>query len=336
MPKQINGSVRMGYVQAVLDYLAAHHPDGIACLPTQLLVGLNPQSLNDRISISHWGELLTHAIAACNDPDLPLKIAEALTPRHWGVFAYAAMSCATLADVAALLERYERLIDEVNDTLLQIDNDAAVLTWIPRSETVMPAFMQLSLASWCVFARRYSDQMDLVADADFTFPPPADTARYEHLFGGRVRFSQAATRLRFSLHYLRLPITHHDAEIHRMLLSQAQIQLEALTPDPDIVQQLRQGIFQQLSSGRATLEHLAATFGMSPRRLQYQLEEHGLSFREVLDDVRLKLAREYLQDLNMSIIDVAFLLGYSEQSPFQKAFKRWTGQTPGEFRKQIG
>src|SRR5690606_14901540 len=134
-----------------------------------------------------WIDLLNRAIAVTADPDLPLRVAEELTPRHWGVFAYAAMTCETLAQVVTILERYERLIDEANDSCLALDGGRAALQWLPRIEQPAPALMQLSVASWVVFARRYTGRTELPADVDFTFPAPADTSTYQRLFGGQVR-----------------------------------------------------------------------------------------------------------------------------------------------------
>lgn len=328
------GTVRIGYVRALLDYLRGQGIDAQTVFDASLLARLDDAALNERLPVAHWGRLLERAVMHTGDPDLPLRVAEELTPRHWGVFAYAAMTCQTLAQVVLILERYERLIDEVNDSRLHLLGDRAALEWIPRLTQPSPAFMQLSLASWALFARRYTGRADLVADVDFTFPAPADTAHYHRLFGGEVRFAQGATRLVFPLHYLQLPITHHDAESHQVLLSQAQRQISALDADQEELPRLRQLIRRHLSSGGVTLEGLARAQGLSARALQYQLENSGTTYRELLDETRTELARAYLCDPDMSLVDVAFLLGFSEQSPFTKAFRRWTGETPGEFRRK--
>lgn len=335
MVPTLPGSVRIGYVRALLDYLLQHGIDPAPVFDPALLAELNAPSLNERIGLQQWGTLLARAIALTADPDLPLRIAGELTPKHWGVFAYAAMTCQTLAQVVVILERYERLIDEANDTCLRIEGDQAVLQWLPRMAEAPPAFMQLSLASWGVFARRYTERPDLVADVDFTFAAPADITTYQQLFGGRVRFGQPVTQLRFALAYLQLPITHHDADTHRVLLSQAQSQIDALNAEQDFAGRVRAAISTHLSGGSVSLEQTAGVLGLPVRTLQYQLEQQGTSYRQLLDDTRADLARFYLQDPNMALVDVAFLLGYSEQSPFTKAFKRWTGDTPGEFRKRF-
>lgn len=335
MTPTFEGTVRIGYVRALLDYLTHHGFDIGQVAGSDLLTELEASSLNQRLSLRHWIDLLNRAITVTADPDLPLRVAEELTPRHWGVFAYAAMTCETLAQVVTVLERYERLIDEANDSRLVLEDGCAALQWLPRIERPAPALMQLSVTSWVVFARRYTGRTDLPADVDFTFAAPTDTSTYQRLFGGRIRFGQPVTQLHVPLEYLALPITHHDADTHRLLLSQAQCQIAALDAERSVATQARQAIIRHLSSGTVTLERLAEVLQMAPRTLQYQLEQDGTHFRQLLDEVRRELACAYLADPDMALVDVAFLLGYAEQSPFNKAFKRWTGETPGEYRRRL-
>lgn len=334
MENAIAGTIRLGYLRALLDYLDNHYGDSCESLNSELLHHLQDHSLNERVPITIWSDLMSKAINDTGDQALPLKLANELNPKHWGVFSYAAMTCKNLAEVAAILVRYETLIDEANDTLLVLLEDRAGLQWIPRMQNLHPSLMQLSMASWVAFARRHTDREDLVADADFTFPAPADTTEFDATFRGTVRFGQPTTQLLFAKHYLQIPIAFHDPESHRILISQVIQQTENLKQPGELQNNIKKTIMEQLSSGRCTLENVADTLMISPRTLQYQLEQCGTSFRGLLDSTRAELARHYLMDPDMSLVDVAFLLGFSEQSPFTKAFKRWTGETPGEFRKR--
>lgn len=333
------GSVRLGYVRALLDYLdnhcsTAHCSTSSADLTTELTLHLQDHSLNERIPVPLWSELMAKAIACSGDECLPLKLAKEINPKHWGVFSYAAMTCKNLAEVASMLVRYETVIDEANDTHMVLLQDRVGLQWIPRMENLHPALMQVSVASWVVFARRHTGRRDLVADVDFTFDPPPDTAPFHELFGGNVQFGQNTTQLLFPKEYLQIPITYHDPESHRILISQVIQQTQSLKQPGELQNSIKKSIMEQLSGGRCTLENVAEALQISTRTLQYQLEQSGTSFRGLLDSTRAELARHYLLEPDMSLVDVAFLLGFSEQSPFTKAFKRWTGETPGEYRKR--
>ncbi|AUM13433.1 AraC family transcriptional regulator [Ketobacter alkanivorans] len=334
MESAVTGTVRVGYVRALLDYLEDHDLATASVFSPELQQRLDDDCLSERIPVPLWSDLLAKAIAVTDDEHLPLKLAQSIIPKHWGVFAYAAMTCKNLAEVAAILIRYERLIDDANDAKLLADGDQIALQWIPRIPDLHPALMQISVASWVVFAQRHTGRSDLIADVEFSCPPPRDITQYQHLFGGRVRFDQPITQLRFPKDYLQLPITYHDPESHQLLVSQVIQQIQDLKRPDEYQQTVRGIIVQQLSHGRCTLDSVANGLNTPTRSLQHQLEQSGTSFRQLLDNTRAELARHYLDDPDMALVDVAFLLGFSEQSPFTKAFKRWTGETPGEYRKR--
>ncbi len=90
---------------------------------------------------------------------------------------------------------------------------------------------------------------------------------------------------------------------------------------------------EALRKGETGLEHVAARLHVSSRTLQRRLSEHGTSYQELLDDVRVRLARAYLKDARLGVAEVAYLLGYSELRAFDRAFRRWTGLSPREFRR---
>lgn len=329
------GTVRIGYVRALLDYLRQHQQAVSAVFSTELQQQLDQATLNERVPVPLWSDLLQQAIAITGDEHLPLKLAQSIIPKHWGVFAYAAMTCKNLAEVAAMLVRYERLIDDANDSRIVTEGDHIALQWLPRLPNPHPALMLISVCSWIVFAQRHTGRTDLQADVDFTCPPPQDTAPYQQLFGGQVRFDQPVTQIRFPAQYLQLPITYHDPESHQLLVSQVIQQMQALKRPDEYQQTVKEIIVQQLSQGRCSLDSVAGALDTPTRTLQHQLEQTGTGFRQLLDDTRAELARHYLNDPDMALVDVAFLLGFSEQSPFTKAFKRWTGETPGEYRKRL-
>ena len=336
MQNATTGTVRIGYIKALLDYLENHQLDTASIFTPELQRQLDDGSMNDRVPVLQWSDLLEKAIAVSGDACLPLRLAEELIPKHWGVFAYAAMTCKNLGEVSAMLVRYERLIDDANDSRVELQGDKVALQWIPRMTHLHPALMQVSLASWVTFARRHTGRRDLVADVDFTCAAPPDVTPFAQLFGGGIRFEQPITQIIFASDYLQLPITYHDPDAHRILVSQVIQQLENLQRPDELHASIRNIISQQVSSGRCSLEQVAAELQVPARTLQYQLEQSGTSFRALLDNTREELARHYLKDPGMSLVDVAFLLGFSEQSPFTKAFKRWTGETPGEYRRHQG
>jgi AraC-like DNA-binding protein len=101
-----------------------------------------------------------------------------------------------------------------------------------------------------------------------------------------------------------------------------------------LIERLRTIIKEELNGGDASLERIAHQLGMSGRTLQRKLRDHRTSHQELLDEMRKDLAMRYLREPEMAICEVAYLLGFSESSALHRAFKRWTGMTPSEFRRR--
>jgi AraC-like DNA-binding protein len=101
---------------------------------------------------------------------------------------------------------------------------------------------------------------------------------------------------------------------------------------PDIAQQVHAAIIRNLSTGQVRLASIADELKLSPRTLQRKLSEAGATFQQVLDQARFALAKDYLRQPQLSLVDIAFLLGYQEQSAFNHAFREWAGVNPGAYR----
>lgn len=329
-----NETVRVGYAQSLIEYLRDHNKTASEQIDSMFDLNVFEMDTDDRIPVSTWSQLLDQAIKLTKDEGLPLKVAESILPRHWGVFAYAAMSCKTLKDVIEILVEYERLIDDVNDAQLCIDGNYATLKWLPRTATPSLACMAISLASWVIFARKYTSRKDLICDAQFTAPPPRNHQKYSELFGGKITFNQQITAITFDASYLQSQITHHDSHVHNQFRAAANLQLGHLTKHTDHLGEIRQAIACGLPKGRVTVSSIAETLSLSPRTLQNNLANANTSFQHLLDEIRKELALFYLENSNQSLAEIAHLLGLSDQSSFTKVFKNWTGTTPGEYRKQ--
>ncbi len=109
--------------------------------------------------------------------------------------------------------------------------------------------------------------------------------------------------------------------------------LAKLPQTNSIVDRVRQELSVGLRGGQVRLEAIAHTLEVEPRTLQRKLREAGISYQELLDEMRRELSIHYLKEEHISVYEVAFLLGFAETSAFHRAFKRWTGKTPSEFRR---
>lgn len=324
------GTASIGFVRALLDFLKERNFNLDRLGAESLVADVSDQ----RIPIARFQELFEQAIVATSDEDLPLKVAQTIRPRHLGVAGYVALTCANLAEAIQVLLRYEQLVDNINAAEAVQKDGHGELHWRPLMASPPPLFMQLSLANWACLARRLTERPDLQFQAHFSFAAPADVSYYTQLFGLPALFEQPATKLVGPIEYLQLPVTLADPEEHARFRAQAEARLREQPGDSEFVRQVKVVVGQGLSRGGVRLEDVAVQLKLSPRALQYRLEERGLRYRDVLDEVRRVAAERYLCDPALSLADTAFLLGYAEQSGFQQAFKRWTGQTPGEYRSR--
>jgi AraC-like DNA-binding protein len=165
-------------------------------------------------------------------------------------------------------------------------------------------------------------------------PAPPALAPYEKLFRAPVHFGAAEDRLSFSSEEWDSPTVSPDAALARLLEEHARILAERVPHAPSGFQA---DVQKAIASGlpeRGSVEHVARALYVSVRTLQRKLVAAGTTFKEVSETVRGRLAEEYLADPSVSIAEVAFLLGFSDQSSFNRAFGRWTGVSPGRWRRQ--
>lgn len=284
-------------------------------------------SASEQISSECWLGLYQQAIALTGDADLPLRVGASVQPSDYSMLGFAAMSCTTLGQAIEVMLRYERLLQDVNATALLLDGDRAELQWLPYRGPISPIFMQLALASWAAVGRQLTG-MQLLFEAHFTFAAPPRDEAYLAAFGCPTKFSQPMSKLVFERALLDQPLVFGDAQTNQILLQKAEEQL-LQAEESEIVCRVR----QRIAAGRTSVEAIADDLRISPRTLQQQLTREGSSFRKLLHEAQFQRAKAYLSDPAVSVSEVASLLGYSEQSPFQHAFKNWAGMTPGAYRK---
>ncbi len=284
------------------------------------------------IPVDRWLGLLEQAIAASGDPDLPLKIGESFRVKHLGLFGYVMMTCNTLREVVAQNRRYVRLIGGIGGSRLVECGATAELHCEWAESSPSPAIEAIFLAATANLSRWLSERHDLRWDACFRYERPGDLHQYERIFGGAIHFAEPVTKLVFPAWYLDLRVAMANPELHSLVVAQAEERLGQHPAEPGFLSGVKTAIARDLATCRVSLAGVAAALRVSPRTLHRRLEEYECSFRDVVHEVRRARAEAYLQSPAISLAEVAFLLGYSEQSTFQHAFKRWTGETPGEFR----
>jgi AraC-like DNA-binding protein len=168
----------------------------------------------------------------------------------------------------------------------------------------------------------------------FRHARPEMTFEHERILRSPLKFSQPDNRIVLDALVLKLPVRGADPQLGQVLERILEATLETL-PDPnDFIQTVRCRISEIISFGEPTLDSVAERMALSGRTLQRRLEGEGTTWQAVLDSLRKELALKYVMDSGVSSSSIAFLLGYGEVTSFNRAFRRWTGMPPGEYRKK--
>ncbi len=336
-PDTLKATVTAAYASSLLDYLKSEGIEPTSLFRTEQIAQLEGGDGRRLIPLADWMDMLDTASFRLSQPDLPLRVGMHMTAKHLGVLGYVGMSCLNLGDAIEQLSRYSRLVGNISRAVIIEKGEIAEIIWDWGHESLPPSSMaQVQMAARWSNARRFTGLPQLAADAYFEFPAPNDISLYRSLFGGKCLFEQQQTKLVFPRKYLQLPFISGDVEIHQAIAKQAQQMLAALEDEPKFIQELRMLLLRGMTTGRLSLSDCAEELRIPARSLQRKLREHSVSFQQVLDQVRRNQAERLLSDPQNSLAEIAFLLGYTEQSSFQNAFKRWTGSSPQAWRKTEG
>lgn len=293
----------------------------------------------DNVPVPAWRDMLARGLALVPDRVAPeLGVGACVLPGHVGVLGYLVLASDTLGEAMLAYQRYETLFYGASLAEIEIVGDQAEMRWPSSDNELGQQADGVAIAALVTFMRRQIDQPPPPSAVSFLEKVDAETARaYEAFFGCPVTWNDSHVRVRFPLHYLGLPMPRRDPTLRELLDRQARALLRALPESSgqssNTDRQLQQVLLKLLADGEPTLARAASAMHMSPRTLQRRLARHQLSWQQWLDRSREQLARQYLADPSLTLTDIALLLGFSEQSAFTRAYRRWSGNSPGRERR---
>ncbi|MDH1681472.1 AraC family transcriptional regulator [Pseudomonas chengduensis] len=340
-PAILAGSVSVAYLQGLIEHLQRQ---GVAADALLAQAQLSPEALSQRdqrIAASAYLTLLGEGVRLTGDPDLGLHLGESVRPGYYGVLGYLIMSCATLADALHRQARYASLVGNLG--LVVLDDEPArpgsepliAHSWQPLLAQQQRQLSEETLAGWVSFGRWISGLDIAPTEVRFQHPAPADTSEHARIFRCPVLFDQPDNALIFPKRLLAAPLNQADAQVRGMLDAYADRLLAELNQGNSVLDRARLELARQLPEQGPDLEAIAAALALSPRTLQRRLREGGLSFSQLVDETRQQLVLHYLRDPALELAEIAFLVGFSEPGSLARAFRRWTGTSPGEYRRHL-
>jgi AraC-like DNA-binding protein len=269
------------------------------------------------------------------DPFLQLAAPTSLPFGAYRVIDYLVAASTTVGEGVGRFARFFELIaDAANLSVGREDEGPCLCLATADGGPIPPVYVDYVFAALVTRIRMRIRPTLQVRGLELRRPEPPASAAYGEVFGAPVRFGAPADRLCFSDEEWGSPTESADDALARVLEEHARI-LGKRLPRP--ASGFLAAVEKAITSGppdAGSAEHVARALHMSVRTLQRKLVANGTTFREISDTVRGKLAEGYLSNRKVSIAEVAFLLGFSEQSSFNRAFRRWTGESPGRWRRQ--
>ncbi|AHK16308.1 MULTISPECIES: AraC family transcriptional regulator [Thalassolituus] len=299
-------------------------------------LGITPELLTDRnLRTPHEAQGLFWSVMeeVSQDPNIGLHLGENMPVYKGQVLQYLFLSSPTFGDGLARAFNYQRLLSDASQASVEVHDGLACIVVDSVSELLgslrhLNECMVLGLIG---FFRYVTDGAFRPSAIDFSHSAPTDTSEYERIFGCPVRFSEPETRIHFDIQLLDLPSLHAEPELlqlHEKLASEHVAKLER----QDVVTRVYKVFGEVLETGQVNLEDVASRLNIKSRTLRTRLAEAGTNFNQLLADYRCNLAKKLLSGTDESIDEIVYLTGFSEPSTFYRAFKRWTNQTPVEYR----
>lgn len=288
-----------------------------------------------RMPLHIWWELLEGIYQQYPTPVFGHAIGELAEPYHIHILGYLALSSPTLLSFINCFRNFQPLLQNSASFSIIQKEDRFCMCWTPVVHKNSQHSNEVLISGVLSTLRKIVQRPDIGAlKIEFTATAPVDITAYRQVYACPVSFDADALRLWLPLEILYLPIPSHDPHLKKLLDQQAQALLKSI-PDPDtFLKDLQLLIVNMLKTGEPSAENLARQLNLSLRNFYRKLNHYNLQYRDLLQSVRLELAKSYLTSSALSLTEIAMLLGYTEQSAFSRAFKQWENMSPSEYRKQ--
>ncbi len=327
-----SGTTRVGGMRAVIKVLTEL---GFEATPLLKKVGLDQVILSDPDMIvpsSVFGELFVHCVKTTKCDHFGLLVGAEGALAWLGRIGFIVRTAPTVEIALRSLAKYFHHHDRsVVMELREADGEAvlsyALLFTMEAQDQWLGSMMYYSLK----IMRELCNPAWLPFEVTFAMPRPADIRPYQRVFRCRLKFDAPETAIIFDSHCLRRPLESADPELRRLLLKDID-ECHQLVCD-DFPLDVKRMVRAHIGTGHCTAKNMSELLGVSVRALSGKLEESGTSFKQIVEDVRFEMAKQLIQNTGMSLRDISERLDYSEISAFTRAFSRWSGIAPGNWRR---
>jgi AraC-like DNA-binding protein len=330
------GTIAICFVAAALQSVRARDLNADELLAT---VGLSPSLLQvpqARVSAKHYGALW-RTIALALDDEFFGQDSRRMKAGSFAMLCHSVVACKTLGQALdRSLRFYALILDDISGALVRGPKEATIVLHerlAGASQRVFAHELLLMLlygvSCWLV-GRRIP-----ILRTEFSYPEPAHSAEYRLMYCAELSFDRPNTAIAFDAGCLDLPVVQNERSIKEFLRTAPESILLKYKNGSSLTARVRRRLRQFLPGEVPDFDRLADELNMTPATMRRRLHEEGESYQSIKDQLRRDLAISYLSNSGRSVMDIALELGFSERSAFHRAFRKWTGASPGEFRRTL-
>ena len=290
------------------------------------------------VTAMQYSRIYQQTLSLLQDETFGLHPKKVVSPGAFRMMCYCIISCPTLGKaIRRATEFYRAFFDEEAQLYANFSQQHARVGYRDmgnRGQHQVDVTDAYGLSIWHRFFGWLTGRPIELERVDFIGDPPANVEKYEALFGCPLYFKQRANLLYFDSEYLQYPLVHTEQSLHDFLRT-APYQLLTMTREShedSLVTQVRAMIGHDFSQGFPSFEAISSALHMSAPTLRRRLKREGTTFQQLKDKCRCEAAGEYLSRADLPINAIALQLGFTDPSAFHRSFKKWTGQTPGQYR----
>ncbi|MCP3872392.1 MAG: AraC family transcriptional regulator [Desulfobacteraceae bacterium] len=287
-----------------------------------------------KLTVTQVTRVLKKAVLLTGDENLGLQIG--LRSRFLpNIVCYIMINCLTVGDALLKYCRYKRIFNDDTNVRLSVYNGNANLEMDSNSPELssLRVFNDYLLTSMYVFLRFLTKGEFNPTWVHLNHDQPENLSEYNKAFSCPISFSQPTNSLIFTRESLNLAIKCPNQDLLNHFEEYAQKALNKISKQDSLPKTISRMLIKIIQNGNTpSVELIASRFNMSVRKLQGLLEKEKTSYKKLLHSVKKELAFAYLSDRQISSSEVSYLIGFSEPSAFYRAFKKWTGSTPSQFR----
>jgi AraC-like DNA-binding protein len=298
--------------------------------------GLDPAELyqaNLRTKFSGQPRFWKAAVELSGDPCIGLHLGEEMPIYKGQILEYLFLSSQTFGDGLRRVLNYQRLISDALHGQVTETPSPCLTSYFSEHQHATSHLAEAMVLGLIKGFQAVTDGTFKPEKIVFNHPPNTDIAEYQRIFQCPVEFNAKSFQLFFPASMLSYRSLYAEPELLNLHIQAADQHL-AVLQQQDLITEVRSQLGALLESGETTLANVANRLGVTPRHLRHQLDLAGTSFQRLLNDYRHRLARRLLSQTDEGISEIVYLTGFSEPSTFYRAFRRWEGTTPIEYRQQ--